>query len=236
VRCPAGPAPQRPAPCAGDRGRNRRRRLVLHVRAGRPPRHAAGHHLDRHHARRQDRRAGRARLDARQPRGLQHPRRQPQPRHRGRRFLPQRPALQGRAPALRRGRRRLRRRGQRRPGRGRGQGGRRHLRLGVLRDGLPHADSARRRGARGRRDVEPHARRLPADRRRRPAGAVLGRRRRGGHHQEFVEASSYAAGDVTMATDGWFFAAARTMDGPPMSICSTHSSASAPDATVSANG
>ena len=36
--------------------------------------------------------------------------------------------------------------------------------------------------------------------------------------------SSYAPGEVTIATDGWFFAAARTIDGPPMSICSTHSS------------
>ena len=36
--------------------------------------------------------------------------------------------------------------------------------------------------------------------------------------------SAYRAGDVTMATDGWFLAAARTIDGPPMSICSTHSS------------
>jgi hypothetical protein len=30
--------------------------------------------------------------------------------------------------------------------------------------------------------------------------------------------------------------AARTMDGPPMSICSTHSSGSAPEATVWVNG
>ncbi len=35
------------------------------------------------------------------------------------------------------------------------------------------------------------------------------------------------------ATLGWFFAAARTIDGPPMSICSMHSSGAAPDATVS---
>ena len=39
-----------------------------------------------------------------------------------------------------------------------------------------------------------------------------------------------------MATDGWFLAAARTIDGPPMSICSTHSSGEAPDATVWVNG
>ena len=40
------------------------------------------------------------------------------------------------------------------------------------------------------------------------------------------------SGEVTTATDGWFFAAARTIDGPPMSICSTHSSCDAPEATV----
>ena len=38
------------------------------------------------------------------------------------------------------------------------------------------------------------------------------------------------------ATRAWFFAAARTMAGPPMSICSTHSSAAAPPATVASNG
>ena len=48
--------------------------------------------------------------------------------------------------------------------------------------------------------------------------------------------SSYRAGEVTTATDGWFFAAARTIDGPPMSICSTHSSGEAPEATVSVKG
>ncbi|SIJ03590.1 Uncharacterised protein [Mycobacteroides abscessus subsp. abscessus] len=37
-------------------------------------------------------------------------------------------------------------------------------------------------------------------------------------------------------TVGWFFAAARTIEGPPMSICSMHSSKPAPLATVSANG
>ena len=41
--------------------------------------------------------------------------------------------------------------------------------------------------------------------------------------------SAYRAGLVTMATEGWFLAAARTIDGPPMSICSTHSSGLAPD-------
>ena len=45
-----------------------------------------------------------------------------------------------------------------------------------------------------------------------------------------------APGEVTTATLGWFFAAARTIDGPPMSICSTHSSGVAPEATVSVNG
>ena len=39
-----------------------------------------------------------------------------------------------------------------------------------------------------------------------------------------------------MATEGWFLAAARTIDGPPMSICSTHSSGLAPDGTVWRNG
>ncbi len=47
---------------------------------------------------------------------------------------------------------------------------------------------------------------------------------------------SYAEGLTTTATLGWFLAAARTIDGPPMSICSTHSSGVAPDWTVSRNG
>ena len=46
----------------------------------------------------------------------------------------------------------------------------------------------------------------------------------------------YAAGLVTMATLAWFLAAARTIVGPPMSICSMHSSWPAPDITVSVNG
>ena len=41
---------------------------------------------------------------------------------------------------------------------------------------------------------------------------------------------------MTIATDAWFFAAARTIDGPPMSICSMHSSCPAPLATVSVKG
>ncbi len=45
--------------------------------------------------------------------------------------------------------------------------------------------------------------------------------------------SAYRSGLVTTATEGWFLAAARTIDGPPMSICSTHSSGEAPEATVS---
>ncbi len=48
--------------------------------------------------------------------------------------------------------------------------------------------------------------------------------------------SAYRSGEVTIATDGWFLAAARTIDGPPMSICSTHSSGPAPDSTVWVNG
>ena len=44
--------------------------------------------------------------------------------------------------------------------------------------------------------------------------------------------SAYRSGEVTIATDGWFFAAARTIEGPPMSICSTHSSGEAPETTV----
>ena len=41
---------------------------------------------------------------------------------------------------------------------------------------------------------------------------------------------------MTTATLAWFFAAARTIAGPPMSICSTQSSNEAPEATVSRNG
>ena len=48
--------------------------------------------------------------------------------------------------------------------------------------------------------------------------------------------SAYRSGEVTIATEGWFLAAARTIDGPPMSICSTHSSGVAPEATVWRNG
>ena len=40
----------------------------------------------------------------------------------------------------------------------------------------------------------------------------------------------------TIATFAWFLAAPRTIAGPPMSICSTTASGSAPDATVSVNG
>jgi hypothetical protein len=45
-------------------------------------------------------------------------------------------------------------------------------------------------------------------------------------HQRLLRAV-YCEGEVMTATLGWFFAAARTMEGPPMSICSTHSSKSA---------
>ena len=58
--------------------------------------------------------------------------------------------------------------------------------------------------------------------------AAVGGRRQGSR--------STSPGTVTIATEGWFFAAARTMVGPPMSICSTHSSGVAPDITVSVNG
>src|SRR5687767_13382491 len=51
----------------------------------------------------------------------------------------------------------------------------------------------------GRRDGEPHARRLPDDRRGRPAGAVLGRRRRGDRHDKLVEAPPQAAGGGELA-------------------------------------
>ena len=48
--------------------------------------------------------------------------------------------------------------------------------------------------------------------------------------------AAYRLGSVTIATVPWFFAAARTIDGPPMSIFSMHSATEAPDATVSRNG
>ena len=51
-----------------------------------------------------------------------------------------------------------------------------------------------------------------------------------------ITSAQYAAGDVTTATLAWFFAAPRTIDGPPMSICSMHSSGLAPEATVAVNG
>jgi hypothetical protein len=41
---------------------------------------------------------------------------------------------------------------------------------------------------------------------------------------------------VITATCSWFLAAARTMAGPPMSICSTHSAAGAPELTAASNG
>ena len=48
--------------------------------------------------------------------------------------------------------------------------------------------------------------------------------------------AAYRDGSTTTATDSKFFAAARTMAGPPMSIFSITSSCAAPDATVSRNG
>lgn len=46
----------------------------------------------------------------------------------------------------------------------------------------------------------------------------------------------YAAGSTTTATLGWFLAAARTIEGPPMSMFSTTWSWFAPEATVSRKG
>ena len=48
--------------------------------------------------------------------------------------------------------------------------------------------------------------------------------------------SGYMAGLVMTATLAWFLAAARTMAGPPISICSTTSAGGAPLATVASNG
>ena len=49
--------------------------------------------------------------------------------------------------------------------------------------------------------------------------------------------AGYRAGEVTIATLAWFFAAARTIDGPPMSISSTSSSNVRPGLrAASANG
>ena len=44
------------------------------------------------------------------------------------------------------------------------------------------------------------------------------------------------AGSVITVTCAWFLAAARTMAGPPMSICSTHSAAGVPLLTAASNG
>ena len=48
--------------------------------------------------------------------------------------------------------------------------------------------------------------------------------------------AGYDSGETTMATFAKFFPEARTMAGPPMSICSTTASPVAPEATVSTNG
>ena len=47
---------------------------------------------------------------------------------------------------------------------------------------------------------------------------------------------SYCRGETTTATESAFFAAARIIVGPPMSMFSTASSREAPRATVSRNG
>ena len=51
-----------------------------------------------------------------------------------------------------------------------------------------------------------------------------------------VRSWSYWSGEVTTATLAWFLAELRTIAGPPMSICSMHSSGVAPEATVAVNG
>ena len=48
--------------------------------------------------------------------------------------------------------------------------------------------------------------------------------------------AGYDSGETTIATFAKFFAEARTIAGPPMSICSTTSSPLAPERTVSTNG
>ena len=48
--------------------------------------------------------------------------------------------------------------------------------------------------------------------------------------------SGYREGSTTTPTDSKFFAAARTIAGPPMSIFSITSSTPAPEATVSRKG
>ncbi len=49
--------------------------------------------------------------------------------------------------------------------------------------------------------------------------------------------AGYRSGDVTIATEAWFLAAARTIDGPPMSISSTSSSNVIPGrSAAAANG
>ena len=42
----------------------------------------------------------------------------------------------------------------------------------------------------------------------------------------------YCFGEVTIVTYAWFFADERNIEGPPMSIFSTHWSKAAPDATA----
>ena len=47
--------------------------------------------------------------------------------------------------------------------------------------------------------------------------------------------ASYWAGSVTMATDAWFLAAERTIDGPPISICSMASGSVTPGLLIVAS-
>ena len=72
------------------------------------------------------------------------------------------------------------------------------------------------------------------------AYAAAARRRRSGSANpplaSALTTSPYWAGLVTTATLPWFLAAARTIAGPPMSICSMISGGVAPDATVCSNG
>ena len=52
-----------------------------------------------------------------------------------------------------------------------------------------------------------------------------------------ASSASYWSGSVTMATQRWFFAAERTMEGPPMSICSITSAKETPGVfTVASKG
>ena len=58
----------------------------------------------------------------------------------------------------------------------------------------------------------------------RPGSPAGGAARRSSRRRASRRPRRSCRGSTTTATLGWFFAAARTMVGPPMSICSTHSS------------